>query len=84
MPLYGQSSGSPRRFRQIGLPLKQRRGLPPGSGPPDTQRGKESPGGETGASPNEKTSRGTLDAPMLSQSMRRAIIRKRETRNQKY
>jgi hypothetical protein len=31
----------------------------------------------------ENTSRGVLDAPILSQSVRRAIIRKHETRNQK-
>jgi hypothetical protein len=44
---------------------------------------KESPGGEAGASPKEKTSRGTWDAPIVSQSARRAIIRRHETRNQK-
>jgi len=43
---------------------------------------KESPGAvRPGLSPNEKMSRGFLDAPILFQSMRRAIIRKRETRN---
>jgi len=58
-------------------------GFAAGSVPANAQRVKESPGGEAGARPKEKTSRGTLDAPILSQSMRRAIIRKRETRNQK-
>jgi hypothetical protein len=49
--------------------------------PPIHKEEKESPGGEAGAQSNEKTSRGSLDAPILFQSMRRAIIRKRETRN---
>jgi hypothetical protein len=35
---------------------------------PNTDEGQRKPRGEAGASPKEKTSRGTLDAPILSQT----------------
>jgi hypothetical protein len=39
---------------------------------PNTDEGQRKPRGEAGASPKEKTSRGTLDAPILSQRTNQA------------
>ena len=49
---------------------------------PPMHRVKESLGGKARANPKEKASRGTLDVPIVSQGLRRAIIRRHETRNQ--
>jgi hypothetical protein len=81
----GQTMASPglfdyaRKIQTEALPLRHY----PRHYPADAQGMRESPGGEAGARRTGNTSRGSLDAPILFQSVRRAIIRKRETRNQK-
>jgi len=63
-------------------PFYQRRGLQPVQCPPIDKESMKAPVVRPGLV-GENTSRGVLDAPILSQSVRRAIIRKHETRNQK-
>jgi hypothetical protein len=63
-------------------PFYQRRGLQPVQCPPIDKESMKAPVVRPGLV-GENTSRGVLDTPILSQSVRRAIIRKHETRNQK-
>jgi hypothetical protein len=51
--------------------------------PPIYKEEKKAPVVRPGLVQTRKRPEGYLDAPILSQSMRRAIMRKRETRNQK-
>jgi hypothetical protein len=51
--------------------------------PPIDEDSRKAPVVRPGLVQTRKRPEGSLDAPILSQSMRRAIIRKRETRNQK-
>src|SRR5262249_58194981 len=60
-------------------PSPQRGRWPLGAHPADTQRVKESPGAAPGALGCDLV----RNAPIVSQSVRRDIIRKHETRNQK-
>jgi len=70
------NADSPRTVAMTTLPTQ---GLVAGSVPADAQGMKESPG----AAPEALGCDPVRNAPMVSQSVRRAIIRRHETRNQK-